>query len=353
MQLLFVGSTGDHAGQSLVTWALSRALARKGLRLGFLKPLFPRENSEEKGLKDEDCELFTQVLACQESRAITCPVLRGKEGSGRLSVEEAARTITPILQACRPKTDLMLIMGRKEIFLDDPASPISDVSLVQTLKADFILVTRYVDLPRSLYSLLSVLSLLGSRVKGVIVNRIPYQQLQEVSEGIRAKLSGRTLPPVFFVPEDPFLSARTLAEVVEAVRGELLLGHQKAKELVAGWSMGAAHLLRGEMALFKRIYNRILLLGPPEAGTEVGTRPVGVILTAGRRPPEVLLDAANKMGLALLLSPGDTFAALEQLDRAPSKLSAESEPKAERMTKWLERGGQLDELWAAMGLNLP
>lgn len=353
MRLLFLGSTGDHAGQSLVAWAFARALGQRGLRVGFLKPLFTKEDSEEERPRDEDCELFRQVLASQESLESICPVLRGEGGSGRIPAEEAARVLLPILQARGSYIDLMMIMGRKEIFLDDPASPISDISLVQALQAEFILVTRYLDLPRTLYSLLSIFSLLGSRVKAIILNRIPHQQMQEVSEGIRAKLSGRAVPPVFFVPEDPLLSARTLAEIVEATQGELLLGHQRAGDLVASWTMGAAHLLSGDMALFKRFYNRILLLGPPESGTEVVSRPVGVILTAGRRPPPVLFETAGRMGLPLILCSGDTFATLEQLERTPSRLSRESEPKADRMIKWLAHGGQLDELWMALGVGLP
>lgn len=353
MRLLFIGSTGGHAGQSLVAWAIARALVKRGLRVGFLKPLFPRQDLEGEVPKDEDCELFRQVLACQEPMETTCPILRGEGGSGKLSAEQGARELLPILEMRRPYLDVMLLMGRKEIFLDDPVLPVSDLSLAQALQADFILVSRYLDLPRTLYSLLSVISLLGSRLKGVVLNRIPPQEMQEVSVAIRAKLSGRQMPPVFFVPEDPFLSARTLAEIVEATRGELLLGEMKARELITGWSMGAGDLLMGDMAVFKRIYNRILLLGPPESGAEGTGRPVGVILTAGRRPPPVLMDAAHRMGLPLLLCSGDTFATLEQLERAPSRLSPQDEPKADRMIGWLAQSGNWDELWMSLGLGPP
>ncbi len=353
MRLLFIGSTGDHAGQSLVAWAIARSLGEKGLRLGFLKPLFPTEDSEGGFPLDEDCELFRQVLACQEPLEITCPVFRGKEGSGRLSAEEVACGILPVLEKSCQEKDLVLIMGRKEIFLDDPAFPVSDVSLAQALEARFLLVTRYLDMPRTLYSLLSVFSLLGSRLKAVIVNRIPPQQVEQVCHGIRSRLPGQGVPLVIAVPEDPFLSARTLAEVVEATRSELLLGQEKAGELVASWSMGASHLLRGDMALFKRFYNRILLLGPQEPDAEEPARPVGVILTAGRRPPPVLLEQASKMELPLLLCSLDTFATLERLERTPPRLSLQSEPKAERMSTWLAAGGQLKELWPSLGLDLP
>ncbi len=350
MRLLFMGSTGDHAGRSLVAWAFARALLQRGLRLGFLKPLFPRPDSEQQKHQDEDCELFREILCCKEPPESTCPVFQGKDSSGRLPTEEVARRLAHIMESSSWQTDLMLILGSRKIFLDDPASPISDLSLVQALKAEFVLVTRFLDLPRTVYSLLSVLSLLGSKIKAVVVNRIPSQQMQEVSQGIRARLSGREMPILFFVPDDPLISARTLAEVVKATGGEMLLGQHKAGELVAGWSMGAGHLLSGEMAIFKRFYNRILLLGPQDPHIEGTARPVGIILTAGRRPPSVALEAAQRMDLPLVLCFQDTFATLEKLEGAAPRLSAQSEARAERMGRWLAAGGRLEELWSSLGL---
>jgi len=350
MRLVFLGSTGDHAGQSLVAWALARDLRARGLRPGFLKPLFLKEEPSEGIARDEDCELFKEVLGLQEPLETICPVFRAESQSGRLSVEAVLQALGPVLEGRSAHVDLLLIMGRKEIFLDDPAWPISDVALVQGLRADFVLVTRHLDLPRTLYTVLSICSLLGPRVRGVILNRVPPQEMQAVSEEILARISGRAMPLILLVPEDPILSCRTLAEVVEATRGELLLGHHRAGELVSDWSMGAGHALVGDMAVFRRLYNRIVLLGPPESGSKELGRPVGVILTAGRRPPPVLYQVAQRRDLPLVVSPGDTFTTLELLERSPSRLSPQQEPKAERMTQWLARGGKLDELWASLGL---
>jgi len=38
LSFLFIGTTGDHAGHSLLTWAIARRLVEKGLNVGFLKP---------------------------------------------------------------------------------------------------------------------------------------------------------------------------------------------------------------------------------------------------------------------------------------------------------------------------
>jgi len=38
MSFLFIGSTGDRAGHTLIAWAIARRLAEKGMSVGFIKP---------------------------------------------------------------------------------------------------------------------------------------------------------------------------------------------------------------------------------------------------------------------------------------------------------------------------
>lgn len=352
MRSLFVGSTGDHAGQSLVTWALAQDLKARGLRVSFLKPLFPTEKASEPTMPDPDGELFKEVLGLPEPLESICPVLEGSEPFGKRPAEGVARQLSPFLKERSGHTDLLFIMGRPEVFLDDPSSPISDTSLAQALEADFILVSRHLDLPRTIYCILSVCSLLGPRVKSVILNRVPLHQMQEVSKGLRERLSGRAIPPVMAVPEDPLLASRTLAEVVETTHGEYLFGQHRAGELVSGWSMGAAQVLGGELAVFRRMYNRIVLLGPEES-EETPPRPVGVLLTAGRRPPPILYEVARKADLPLVLVTEDTFTILDRLERTPPRLSPREAIKVQRMAQWLRKEGKLDELWRSLGLPIP
>lgn len=350
MLCLFVGSTGNRAGQSLVTWALACDLRARGLRVSFLKPLFPSQEGFDPSHGDPDGMLFKQVLDLPEPMERICPVMESSEPYGRSSAEDLAEQLRPLLEERSSQVDVLLVMGSPKVFLDEPSLPASDISLAQALGAGFLLVSRHLDLPRTVYSVLSVRSLLGAGLKAVVLNRVGPHQVDEVWSAMRQRLGKRAMPPIMIVPEDPLLSSLTLAQVVEAAGGEFLLGQERAQELVSGWSMGASQLLSGELAVFKRVYNRVVLMGAQEPGQETAPRPVGVLLTSGRRPPPVLFEVARRIDLPLVLVAQDTFSTLDRLERYLPSLTPMEAVKARRMVEFLGLGGKLKELWSSLGI---
>ena len=101
--------------------------------------------------------------------------------------------------------------------------------------------------------------------------------------------------------------------------------------------------------LFKRAYNKIVLLKPRpdevEAGESRGLRSIaGILLTGGRNPASQLLAAAREVNVPLILVKGDTFAVLERLEQSPPTLSIQDEPKVRRFTELMDRDGALDTL---------
>jgi BioD-like phosphotransacetylase family protein len=75
MAFLFIGSTGDQAGHSLVTWAVARRLLEKGYSVGFFKPFGTCPvNLKGKGT-DQDALLFKEVLNLSDPLERICPYL--------------------------------------------------------------------------------------------------------------------------------------------------------------------------------------------------------------------------------------------------------------------------------------
>jgi BioD-like phosphotransacetylase family protein len=121
-------------------------------------------------------------------------------------------------------------------------------------------------------------------------------------------------------------------------------------------TVGSADL-SGGLLIFKRAYNKIVLLAPGSTGESAGngprSRPVaGILLTAGRHPVPQLLQAAGKAGIPLLLVQEDTFAALERLEKSPSILSSRDEVKVRRFTEMMEQDGSLHRLLEHLRLPL-
>lgn len=355
MTLLFIGATGDHAGHSLVTWAIARRLLEKGLSVGFLKPFGTHPVKLDGLWTDQDAVLFKEVLGLQEPFDRICPWLLSEETWTEKKTGDLLEEIKTLAKELSTGKDILLIMGSEHIFLDDASHNVSDIYLNTALEANFILVDRYRDTAKSIYSILSASSLLRERIKGIILNRVPRARLQEIRERTIPSLAIKGIPIVIALPEDPFLSFRSLGEVSSILDGEFLCGEESVEEPVGGMTVGASDLT-GELLLFKRAYNKIILLKPHppalEEGEFQGLRSVaGILLTGGRNPASQLLEAAKKVNVPLILVKGDTFPTLERLQQSSPTLSIQDEAKVCRFTELMDRDGALHQLLQAIGIH--
>jgi len=136
----------------------------------------------------------------------------------------------------------------------------------------------------------------------------------------------------------------TVQEAVEVFGGRVLCGEEGLLRPIGGVTVGSADLA-GNLTLFKRAYNKIVLLEATalEGETIQAKRPItGIVLTGGRHPAPQLLEAAQKADVPLILVRDDTFTALEKWEQSVSRLSPGDETKVRRFTALLDRQGALD-----------
>jgi uncharacterized protein len=352
MSFLFTGTTGDHAGHSLITWAIARRLMEKGLKVGFMKPFGTHPINMEGLWTDRDVFLFKEVLNLQEPFNRICPYLLSEETWGPRETEEILDEIRSLAQELGKGKDVLIIMGSDHIFFDDVSRPVPEISLITRLESDFILVNRYRDISTSIYSILSVSSLLKDRLKGIMLNRVPTEKHRDIRNKMIPSLIREGVPPVIALPEDPVLSFRSLGEIRESLDGEFLLEGAGLDRPVGGMTVGSADLT-GELKMFKRAYSKIILLGSSdtETGGPTEPRPVaGIILTGGRNPAPRLLQIAENANVPLILVNADTFAVLKRLEQSPSTISPKDEDKVRHITELMDTDGALDRLLQSLGL---
>jgi BioD-like phosphotransacetylase family protein len=294
-------------------------------------------------------------LNLQEPFERICPYLLSEEAWRQRKNTDILEEIKSLARELSFGKDVLLIMGSEHIFFDDSPRPIPDVSLINELKADFVLVSRFRDNAKAIYSILSVGSLLKERVKGIILNRIMPEKLEEVSNKTIASLAQKGIPMIMALPEDPVLSFRSLGEIVDILDGEILWGGEHLGESVGGMTVGSTDL-KGELRLFKRAYNKIVLLKPFSLDEKTGEPPAqrgiaGILLTGGRTPAPRLLQVAKKAKTPLMLVKDDTFAVLERLEKTTSSLASKDVFKVKRVTELMDRDGALDRLLNALGLT--
>jgi hypothetical protein len=344
MPFLFIGSTGDRAGHSLIAWAIAQRLVEKRISVGFIKPFGTDPVHMHGRWTDQDAFLFKEALSLSEPLERICPFLVSDEAWRRKGNDEIIEELKTLAAEVSEAKDIVLILGSKHIFFDDAACPIPDVTLIPELNAEFILVHRYRKVSKAIYSILSVSSLMRERIRGIILNRVPPEEIRDIQTGLVPSLREKGIPVLAALPEDPVLSFRSLQEVGEVLEGQWLWGKELGRP-VGAMTVGATDLTES-LLLFKRAYNKIILLAPTTSSAEAAApRPVvGIVLTGGRSPAPQLLQAAKRANVPLLLVKQDTFPALECLEQNTSHLSPGDDVKVRHLIELMDYEGALDRL---------
>ncbi len=340
MRSIFIGSTGGEPGQTLVTWALAVRLRERGLRVGFFKPygLLPDVSSTAGGgLCDADVLLLQKILELKEGDELLCPVTLTQNLVSELEAEEAAPLLEKIQGAFRKISedkDVVLIMGAKEIFFGGGHSNLSDSILVKLFDASVLLVDRYQRDNMTYYSLLSLNSFLDGRVKSAVLNHVPIDKMDHVRNKVIPFLQSKTLRSALAVPEDPVLAAQTVSTLAALVEGEVLCCPEAGTNLVETFTIGSKHL-DGSFAVFKQVYNKILLVGFGHG--EKQKTVAGIILTGGKAPSELVLRIAREGSIPLILTRNDTFQAMEKLEKTKPALEWKDQFKVQRFLELIGR----------------
>lgn len=354
MTILFIGSTGDRAGHSLITWAIARKFQEMGLAVGFMKPFGTDPAPFQGRWIDHDTYLLKESLKLPESLEIICPFPVSDEAWKRKGRGEIMEEVKSLVQEISHAKDVLIVMGSKHIFLDDASSPIPDIAFIPELDAGWVLVHRYRQLSRTVYSILSVSSLVRDKMRGIVLNRIPPEELPRLSSDLIPAMRQKAIPILSALPEDPVLSFRSLREVKDLLNADLVWGKEHLDKPAGGMTVGSAEL-SGHLRPFKRAYNKILILEDSLDG-EKEERPgsvravTGILLTGGRKPPEQIVQAAIKAAVPLLLVKEDTFLALERLEQRTTHLCPDDELKVLHVTRMMEQDGAFDRLAQSLGI---
>ncbi len=348
MPFMFIGSTGDRAGHSLVTWTVARRLMENGANVGFVKPFGSHAIQKQGLLFDHDALLFKEVLGLQEPYDRICPYPTFGDTWRNAATDGILKELKSVTRESGKGKDVLLIMGSEKIFFDDAPFPLPEISIIPELKADILLISRFRTISKSVYSILSITSLLKDHIKGIILNRIPPEKLEEIRSRLMPSLVQKGIPMLAAIPEDPFLSRRSIREIVETLDGEILCREGDMNSPINGMTVGSSDLT-GSLTIFKRVYNKIVLLKAVTSKENLdkisGPRPVGgILLTGGRHPAPQLLQAARHASIPLAGIKDDTFSALEKLESTPSVLSIDDEAKVLHFSNLLDRDGALDNL---------
>ncbi|MFI1565545.1 phosphate acetyltransferase [Streptomyces sp. NPDC020490] len=183
---------------------------------------------------------------------------------------------------------------------------------------------------------------LGCDVLAMVVNRVDRQDREVIAERLEARLP----VPCYVLPDEPALSAPTVAQIAQALDARIVLGDDSglardALDFVFGGAMLPKFLdALTPGCLVVTPGDRADLVVGSFAAHSAGTPPIaGVLLTLGEAPGEDVLTLASRLapGTPVLSVPGMSFPTAEQLFALEGKLNAATPRKAEMALGVFER----------------
>ncbi|MFF4312382.1 phosphate acetyltransferase [Streptomyces sp. NPDC001507] len=183
---------------------------------------------------------------------------------------------------------------------------------------------------------------LGCDVLAMIANRVARGDRDEIAR----RIDGRLPVPVYVLPDEPALSAPTVAQIAHALDAKVLLGDDSglardALDFVFGGAMLPSFLpALTPGCLVVTPGDRADLVVGSLAAHSAGTPPIaGVLLTLGERPADEILTLAARLapGTPVLSVPGNSFPTAAQLFSLEGRLNAATPRKAETALGLFER----------------
>ena len=149
-----------------MTWAISRRLSDKGLKIGLFKPFGTVPIYEDGLWADHDIVLLKDVMGLEEPLELLNPYPSPEKDCSGSHYADIINKIKSISKKLYSKKDILIVIGSNDIFFDGIAQPLPDIALINELNGACILLNRYRKSSASIYSIFSVGSLLKDRLKG-------------------------------------------------------------------------------------------------------------------------------------------------------------------------------------------
>jgi len=341
---VYIASTEESAGKSIVAMALALTAKDLNKRVGYFKPI---GTESVKGLKekllDEDAETMMKLLGLKGDARIYCPIILRRDAFlDDFKTLDPSKCIDEILSAYKEAS------REKDIMLIEGASTLSSGAfwncsvphLASELDAQILLVSRFGNdhIVDEILQARDYALRWDVQISKVIINRVPKSGTERADQIIKPILEENGIEVLGIIPEDRMLGAITVREIHEAVGGSILAGKEGMDKLVESVLVGAM-TPESAMRYFQKAKNELVITGGDRtdivfAALEAGA--TAVILTGNLYPSVKIFPRADDLAVPLILVPYDTYTTLRMVQSIVGRIKPDDQKridKAKRLIK--------------------
>jgi BioD-like phosphotransacetylase family protein len=354
MVSLYIGSTKGYSGKNLTVLGIGQRFLNDGLKVGYLKPYGRLPMKVDGVLTDKDAWFIHRALSLKDPVETLCPVVMTQD-----MLVEGCRAECPgldmkILEAFETVSkgkDVVLIGGAGTLEAGKLLN-VSGFDLIQKLDARAVLVDPY---EREFYldAVLDAGERLKERLIGIILNKADVGYLQELEGLIIPFLEQKGIPVLGVLPYDAVLGSVMIADIVDALAGDVLCCRNKLDGLVEHFLIGSMQVDRA-LEYIRKARNNAVIVGGDRPDIQLAAIEAGsqcLILTGNLYPNEIVISKADMSGIPIVVVRGDTFSVAKRVEQLSGKLRLREKEKVESGIRLIEEKVDFGRLYKGLGIN--
>jgi phosphate acetyltransferase len=352
---IYIAAAEPKTGKSTIALGILHRLTATVAKIGVFRPITRRSRD-----RDYILELLLQHttvgLPYEQCVGVTYQQLHADK-------DAAIAMIVDSYQAMAEACDVVVIVGTDYTDITSPAELSINARIAVNLGAPVLLVVNAQrrtsdELADVVDVCLAELSAQRAHTAAVVANRCEPSELGAVAETLH-----RFTPPSYVLPEEPLLSAPTVAELTTAVDGTPISGDAQLRErevmsiLVAG--MTADHVLErlsDGMAVITPGDRSDVVLAVASAHAAEGFPSLSCIIINGGlelHPSISALVAGLRLRLPIVATALGTFETAEAAASARGRVTAVSQRKIDTALELMDRYVDVPDLLAQLAIPIP
>jgi hypothetical protein len=356
MKALYVTSLHTFSGKTALCVGLGRRLQAEGQKVGYFKPLSTQAWQVGTRVTDEDAEFVRRMLKLTEDvRDLVGVVLTQDTLNQILAPEKPPNLIEQM------KETLNRISANKNVILLEGGASLREgfsvgmgtLAVAEAIDVPVVAIAPY----RNRISLLDDCKVaqlrLGDRLLGIIVNRLPDEEMDFFDTIARPFLKRNDIPLLGVLPLRERLQAISVEEMADILEGEFLILPEKRDLLIENLVVGAMGVEHALPHLRRVSGRKAVITGGDRADIQLVALETGancLVLTGHLRPVPEVLRRAEEAEIPVLLVRQNTLETVQAVEQVFGKTRLGQTTKLEAFEHLLEENLDFKRIYEALDL---
>ena len=296
MSALYICSPAPGAGKTTLAIGLAQHLAAEGLAVGYLKPV-------GRGVPDPDASFARQALRLRLPLEMISPV-----DLDQLPADAAQRIRAAYEVAARAR-DVVVLDG-----IETDETGLTGPAVAEMLDAKALVVAAYQS--EGLADLIAQAAWpYGNRVIGAVIAAVPETALSAVSRKVQPEIEAAGVPYLGSLPVSRTLMSLTVAELADALGGEVLCAKEWTDKPVESVMLATISDTTAQWYFRRQNAKAVIAKGnrPDAHISALETETSCLIVTGGQDPQPHVLGLAADLEVTIVKVAEDTLAVLDRM----------------------------------------